>query len=522
MKIQGRFIAVLAVLGLLIALLPLAPAGAVTGVVKLTGGADNKGGYFSDQTGNNILTIDVTDADLTPTRIGTARSGTGTGTTINLTTYVIAGEKDETDRFNGGTTNGPCDEAELVGVKGTGNDEAGFEQAGDFPPGSLDALTGDPAVDPTTDNDAVNLLHERCPDIGDGRALVLTAVGAIDTGVTTEAIDSTTGTELNEDQLGLLAYQFKLTKPARDRQSDGQTGVGLNGISDIVSVVVNGRTAQRGNDDNDTAPTNSGPWYTVTTMAAADTEAETETAGIVTAGTTAGGGVTHVLLRRVDPQDVDNSVAVSYRISEFDFAADPVGDDPDPGPSTTPLSLADSSVRYGGDAPADPNPADFAGATSEVTISSVDDTTVITTGDVANATVVTFAYDVKDDSKKELVTLNSGSAGDKKLDAEETSANSDKFQVKVAIFSVADAAVINTEAIDVAGNDATAIRQCDNDGKVEVNELNFTNGLSSAEDALLERSLAARVTAAATALGMADGFCGSTSSQGLSRPATAT
>ena len=71
MKIRGRFIGILAVLGLLIALVPLATAGAVAGEVKLTGG--EKGQYFSDQTGENIVTIEIRDADLTPLRRGTAR-----------------------------------------------------------------------------------------------------------------------------------------------------------------------------------------------------------------------------------------------------------------------------------------------------------------------------------------------------------------------------------------------------------------------------------------------------------------
>lgn len=491
MKIQGRFIAVLAVLGLLIALLPLAPAGAVTGVVKLDGG--EKGQYFSDQTGDNILTIEVTDADLTPTRIGTARNGAASGTSIDLVSYVIAGEKDKTDRFNGGTNNGPCDEADLVGRDLSSPPDGDFNDVGDFAPGSLDALVADDTNTPadadddpddtTPANDAVNLLHERCPDIGDGRTIVLNADGTRSS-TTTAAIDVVAPTPLTEAELGLLAYEFELTEVARDRQTGSATGVGVNGISDIVSVVVNGRTAQRGNDADDNAPTSSGPWYTVTT----------KTPGVEADATTAGGGVTHVLLRRVDPQDVDNSVAISYRMSEFDFA--PSVDGTDPGPSTTPLNLANSSVRYGGTAVVvGTSPADFAGATSQVTISTVNDTTITTTGAVADATVVTFAYDVKD-MKKELVTLNSGNAGDVKLDTEETSASSDKFQVKVAIFSVEDYALINTEA----GNDDN---DADSMNGVGVAELNNTNGLSAATETG-DRTLAARVTAAAEALGMAD------------------
>ena len=106
MKIRGRFIGILAVLGLLMVLVPLAPAGAVAGEVKLTGG--EKGQYFSDQTGENIVTIEIKDADLTPLRMGTARNPDGDTTTLDLTGYVVAGEKEVTERFDGGASNPVC------------------------------------------------------------------------------------------------------------------------------------------------------------------------------------------------------------------------------------------------------------------------------------------------------------------------------------------------------------------------------------------------------------------------------
>lgn len=486
MKIQGRFIAVLAVLGLLIALLPLAPAGAVTGVVKLTGG--EKGQYFSDQTDDNIVTIQVTDADLTPTRIGTARLSDATaGSTIDLNNAVVAGEKDKIDRFNGGTTNGPCSESQLEARDTDNNGEV--DDTGDFPAGSLDALDGSsPPADPTPNSNVKNIVNERCPDVGDGEATVVTAsTGAEDTAYDGTATGDTDGDgTFDADYMDVdgrsVTYTYDLTEVARDRQSSGN-GVGENGINDIVSVVVNGRTATAGNDGDTNAPnTSNDPWYTVTTKTPDDDEAAT---------TTPGGGITQVTLRRVTPQGVDNSVSVSYRMSEFDFAPDVIDGQTNAQVSDTPLSLAGSSVRYGGPA------GTFTGANSRVTLSTVSDTDITTTGDISGATVVTFAYDVKD-SEKELVTLNTGSAGDRKLDADETSANSNVFQVKVAIFSVEDYALINTEAIDVTGNDANGNK------KVEVSELNNTEGLSTTEEAATTASLAARVTAAATELDMAD------------------
>ena len=150
MKIQGRFIAILAVLGLLIALLPLAPAGAVTGVVTLKGGAEGKGLFFSDQTSYNVLTIGVEDADLTPLRIGTARTADGASSeSVNLSTYVVSGEKDKTDRFDGGTTNGPCNEAGAAALDLNGDGD--FTDPGEYTAGDIN---GNGTVDEE------NIVHE--------------------------------------------------------------------------------------------------------------------------------------------------------------------------------------------------------------------------------------------------------------------------------------------------------------------------------------------------------------------------
>ena len=126
-------------------------------------------------------------------------------------------------------------------------------------------------------------------------------------------------------------------------------------------------------------------------------------------------------------------MSVTYRVTEFDFADGAVGGTI----SETPLNLAASSVRYGG--------ANYTGAVSQVTLSTVSDTVIALTGAVSAHTVVTFAYDVQD-TETDLVTVNSGTAGDRKLDAVETMANSDVFEAKVAIFSQADYTTITTEA----------------------------------------------------------------------------
>ena len=112
MKIRGRFIGILAVLGLLIALVPLAPAGAVAGSVTLKGGADNNGLFYSDKS-------DLQHNHYSGRRLrsepGQAGCGAGYGTQLAalvwmLVEYVIGGESEETEKFDGGPENNPvCD-----------------------------------------------------------------------------------------------------------------------------------------------------------------------------------------------------------------------------------------------------------------------------------------------------------------------------------------------------------------------------------------------------------------------------
>ena len=103
MKIRGRFIGILAVLGLLMALVPLATAGAVEGELTLNGG--EKGQFFSDRIESaeafNVVTIDVEDSDLTPARVGKARYESQGGADFNLNNAVVGGEQDKVDELNG-------------------------------------------------------------------------------------------------------------------------------------------------------------------------------------------------------------------------------------------------------------------------------------------------------------------------------------------------------------------------------------------------------------------------------------
>ena len=437
MKIRGRFIGILAVLGLLMALLPLATAGAVTGVVTIGGG--EKGQFFSDQTGDNVVTILVKDADLTPLRVGTARISTDSGPTLDLMTYYFSGEKDKTEKFHGGTTNGPChidnDDSDLTPID---DDGVGLDD-----PDATDPLE----------------FNADCADIG--KALVLSVNADTDEA---EAIGD--GTAVEEDDV--YAYRFTLVEGVgRDRQANGKDGVGALSTNDLVSVVVNGRSAD-GSEDNAGEAAGSGPWFTVTTV-----EPSTDVPG---------GGITEVTLFRVKPQVTKDSVAITYSDTEFEFD------------STTPLEFDETRVRYGG-----PD-TDYTGVTSRIGINGVADAeiTIPTSPTLTGQVIVTFAYDVED-TKTDLVTINSASAGDRKLTAVETDADTDTFEAKVAVFTQADYSTINTQAKNAKNDDE--YDSADSESVVEVNieELNATNGLSAADDTT-NRSLAARVQAAAAEL----------------------
>ena len=436
MKIRGRFIGILAVLGLLMALVPLATVGAVAGAVTIEGG--EQGQFFSDQTGANVVTVLVKDADLTPLRIGTARIGNDSGPTLDLTTYYVSGEKDNTERFHGGTTNGPCH------IDNDSDDDTPIYNDGD-------------GID---DPDAIDTLefHADCADIGKALVLSVNADGVA------EAINDET--LVGEDDV--YAYRFKLEEGVgRDRQANGKGGVGALSTNDLVSVVVNGRSAD-GSEDNAGEADGSGPWFTVeTTPPGADVP---------------GGGITEVTLFRVKPQVTKDSVAITYSDTEFEFD------------STTPLEFDETRVRYGG------TDTDYTGVTSRIGINGVADAeiTIPTSPTLDGQVIVTFAYDVED-TKKDLVTINSASAGDRKLTAVETDPDTDTFEAKVAVFTQADYSTINTQAKNAKNDDEYDSADSESVVEVNIDELNVTNGLSAAEDTD-PRSLWARVQAAAAEL----------------------
>ena len=120
---------------------------------------------------------------------------------LDLGEYVVEGEKEVTERFDGGLSNPLCD---------------------------VDASDATDDMRPATDEESA---MTGC-DLGD--AIALDDLG--------NALD---GTDPDAD---IDSYRFNLEGVARDRR-----GFGDIGPNDIISVVVNGRTALA-STDNDNAP----------------------------------------------------------------------------------------------------------------------------------------------------------------------------------------------------------------------------------------------------------------------------
>ena len=443
MKIRGRFIGILAVLGLLIALVPLASAGAVTGVVTLTGG--EKGQFFSDRANENIVTIQVKDADLTPVRTGTARLAVaGSDRTIDLSALVVSGEIEKTDKLDGATTNGPC---------------------------MLD-LTDDQTENP------VDMYHGDCDEDDDGDAEWVTVSSA---GVIAAIADGTSTSSVTDT----LALRFTLSEVARDRQANGKEGVGVV-TEDDITFKKGGRDQALEIDadlDGDLGsgeiPDISGVFYQAVL------------------GDTAisGSGIQYLVAHKMSDAnpaaresilaaDIANAnFTVTYEYSEFGFAA--VG-------GGTLLTDVGTRVRYGGnevilgvdvDGVTNDDPG-YTNADSTATVASasgsqirVNETTE-TGGLLIGQVVIRFAYHVQDE-EKDLVTLTSASQTSKRLTGIETEADSDIFEVEVAIFSREDLANINTAKGSVTANGGV-------DGVVQIGELNETDQLG---DELYQRVL---------------------------------
>ena len=370
MKIKGRLIATLAALGLLIAMLPIGPASAAVGTVGIKGGFDGK--FFSDQTDFNVITLSVTDQDLSPARVGYARftySTSGTPDDFDLKanpidpagTMVLAGEKEKIDEVDG----------TLYAHNVTYAD-----------------------ADAPTPEEALMALAEYVA-LADGAGTDKTFHYLGPDGVAGGADDE---------------WIITLTEAVRDGSGDG------NVTEADVTVVVDGNDRSTGV-----------PQYTLN---GADADAIGGTAAVEFTNR-------HVRLDAA-PVASTNNISVTYEYSEFDQATS----------STTPITLSGTRVRYG--------PA-FTTLNSEVNVSRVNAGVVNTTAEVdvsrTDRVEIQFVYNVKETAKDfAVVTSNTSIAGGQNLtlDGAETSADSSKFEAKIAVFENSDYSKIVNEASNLA------------------------------------------------------------------------
>ena len=411
MKIKGRLIATLAALGLLIAMLPIGPASAAVGVVGIKDGFDGK--FFSDQTGFNVVTLSVTDQDLSPARVGYARfTYSGNGPAGNpdgfdlknaiatpTGTMVLAGETDKIDELDGAL----------------------------YAP----AATYVDVASPTTEeNDAA------ASSLAEYLALAGTEDGTDKTFHYLNDIEDATDDE----------WIVTLSEVVRDSNEDGVV------TEADIEVVVDGQ---------------------------AKTTPATQ---FVLGGAAIGAANPNVTDRHVRlkaaPQASTNNVSITYEYSEFDQSVE----------YTTPITLSGTRIQYG---------ADFDTLNSEVNVSSVANSVVNTTAAVTvDADIVVqiqFVYNVKETAEKfAVITSNTSIAGGQNLTlkGQETSADSSKFEERVAVFENSDYSKIVNEASNLTNAN-------DDEKGVQVSELCASGALGKASVDGESSSLCDRVMQAA-------------------------
>ena len=422
-KIKGRFIAVLAAVGLLAALLPALPTGAAVGKIALSGGS-GVGQYFSDRDMFNVVTIGVTDDDLSPARVGKARYGgvgAGTanisGTGFDLTESIVGGEKQEVEEFDGGLDNPLCD----IDRDDTNADVRPTDTNGPDGTGDADDQITDVERYTGTDDQGVayTTVAPGCEDMGD-------ATGA----------DSNADTD-NEDNV-TDEWMFTLGKTARDKNDDGVL------TTADITVVVNGTTLEA----------NTG--FTVNAPAPSDTNQ--------------GGGITTVTVTTA-PRDADESVVITYEVTEYTF------DDP------TPLRLTGTEIRYGASLTTVSNQVQVSMAASDTATVTATDSV-----GSPDAAIVTFVYNVLDEEKDYVsvsTTTSLATGVDRKLTGKETTAETALFQSKIAIVEASDFTQIVNQSANIS-NDNKFVQEVivtgDNPATTDVVETSYVTVVGVADD----------------------------------------
>ena len=287
MKIKGRFIAILASLSLLLAVLAVVPVAAGQGDIDLDDTA------YTAVGGKNIVTITVDDGDLNEPRVGTARftltADAGNSTPFSLdgsantpiSAAVLEGEIEKTETFSGA-------------VLATGTDDSGAAAQATLVDSTADFVV--------TSGAAVGDILTNITDSSSGPITGITA-----TSITATLTGGAQNLWDNGDSYSIADATFALSMVPRDADGDGMLDDGIN-ITHDVQVEVEGSDLGVGD-------------YTVTY-------------GVL--GTSA--PQVDILIGGISPPGDGDDIEVTYQISEYDQT----------NAGNTPIRLFGSFVKFGG------------------------------------------------------------------------------------------------------------------------------------------------------------------------------
>ena len=407
MKTKSRFIVILAALSLFIAMLPIGPAGAATGTVAF----DET--FYSDKDGFNIVTIAVTDSDLSAGRIGTAR--------YNVAADTIATDGADPDPFTLKTTGGNTYGLPIIGGEKdrTETFSGSILESGTVTTASGVTLT-DMAADFVTERVAIG---DVVTNTTDGCSGAVAAVVDLNN-LTVECRGGTLGTWTLADAYTILDATFILTETPRDADEDGVLEA-AGTKDDDVQVTVGGST-----------------------VAAADYTIDY---------------VTKILVLATAAPAVADNVVITYEISEYDQTT----------PANTPLRLFGTSVKFGTSLAGASNEVGV--ALISFSAGTVTTTIDVPANQVVVVTFVYDVTDTIADNI--TITSNTSVAAGKnrQLAGVETGAATDIFESKVALITSSDLGLIESESADTANDEI--VNGGDDNGKVEIDELNNTADL---------------------------------------------
>ena len=481
------------------------PSSQTAGRVYFAGGAV-AGTFFSDKAGFNVVTVKVVDADLSPQRVGSARF-TGLATTsgdgaapFNLTSAaaIIGGEKEATQKFTG---DGSSKVFPLTTVALTAASIVNFNANAAGTTGGISVLAlGRTAIDRNSDgvitaadvhtgasastvDTVTQVIVSSTPNTtADSVTIASLAVNSADSVTIADGAGGTIRIDLSAkpvDQDGDFVFTATGDVSVAVTSADGTTALPFAITGDSPGTTTGGSFII----NIDPTDTSRGPTVKTTylrydttkvaattlTIASALTLAEANTAwgsklprdsGIGLATPTKDGvytGDDFVLV--VDdvtvavgkykfdfpsklltittgptPKAATAKVSAKYQYSEYDTAT----------PANTPVTLGGSTVKVG---------ATLAGAASAKTIDTINNTagTIALGSNVGGnpAAVISFTYDVKESVKKVAKVSTPTSDVQNKsreLTGVESSATSNSFSFKVALFTLADLTKIDTAA----------------------------------------------------------------------------